>query len=288
MTRHRKRRIAAACLLCLLAAAPACAQRGYGRGGGGRVWYSENIRTAREVPQHSYETPTWTHPPGFETDVLTFARIRYDSRGGLNRWDTDLPDSDLNLSYRLQQMTAMRVDPDGRILRITDEDLSQYPFLYIVEPGFLYLSDEEAATLRAYLLNGGFLWLDDFWGEEQWNNMAEQVRKVFPNRRFEEMPMDHSLYNGVYPIQAKTQVPDVDTGTRSEFTSVTWELPDAREVHHRAIFDDQRRLMVFATHNTDNGDGWEWEGHNPFYFREFSEKTAYPLAINVLFYTMTH
>jgi hypothetical protein len=150
------RRIAAACLLSLLAAAPTCAQRGWGRGGGR---YAENARTAREVPQNSYETPTWTHPPGFETDVLTFVRIRYDSRSGRSRWDTDLSDSDLNLSYRLQQMTAMRVDPDGRILRLTDEDLSQFPFIYIVEPGSLYLSDEEAATLRSYLLNGGFLWL---------------------------------------------------------------------------------------------------------------------------------
>ena len=100
--------------------------------------------------------------------------------------------------------------------------------------------------------------------------------------------MDHPLYQCVYPIRAKTQVPDVRTGTRSQVTGITWERRGTEEVHHRALFDDHGRLMVFATHNTDNGDGWEWEGDNPYYFREFSEKTAYPLAINVLFYTMTH
>lgn len=285
-------RIAAACLLaCPLAwflAAPALAQRGWAEVR--RGWGNDGASTAREVRQRSYETPSWSHPQGFESDVLTFTRIRYDSRGrgGRGSWDVDLPDSDLNLSYRLQQMTSMRVDPDGRILRLTDENLYEYPFIYIVEPGSLYLSDEEASILREYLLNGGFLWLDDFWGEREWTHMAGELQKVFPRRSFEEMPLDHPLYQCVYPITAKTQVPAVDIGTRSQYTGITWEREDAREVHHRAIFDDQRRLMVFATHNTDNGDGWEWEGDNPYYFREFSEKTAYPLAINVLFYTMTH
>jgi len=72
---------------------------------------------------------------------------------------------------------------------------------------------------------------------------------------------------------------------------VTWEPyhdGDVRTVHHRAIFDDKGRLMVIATHNTDNGDGWEWEGDNHYYFEHFSEKIAYPLAINIIFYAMSH
>lgn len=261
--------------------------RGGWRGGGGG--YAEIARTAREVPQRGALTPSWTNAAGFEKDVFTFVRVRYDRGSGFGGgWATDLPDSDLNLSYRLQQMTSLRVDPDGRILGLTDENLRDFPFIYIVEPGALYLSDPEASALRDYLLNGGFLWLDDFWGEAQWQNMAEQLRKVFPNRHFVEMPLDHPLYRSVNQIPAKRQVPDVRRGTASQRTGRTWEQPDATEVHHRAIFDDNDRLMVFATHNTDNGDGWEWEGDNLYYFREFSEKTAYPLAINVLIYAMTH
>jgi len=252
----------------------------------------EDLSTPREIMQHAGETPVWTNTPGFDKDTLTFVRIKrdraYDSSGGA--WSTDTPDSDLNLSYRLQQMTSMKVNPDGLFLRLTDKRLADYPFIYMVEPGSLLLSDREAKVLREYLLNGGFLWLDDFWGEEEWDGMASQLRKVFPRREFVELPLTNQLYHCVFNITSKGQVPNVDLGTRSQFDPqhVTWERWDAKVVHHRAIFDDKGRIMVFATHNTDNGDGWEWEGDNLYYFREFSEKTSYPLAINVLYYIMTH
>jgi len=75
------------------------------------------------------------------------------------------PDSDLNLSFRLQQMTSMRVDP-GRALRLAHRSRShRFPFIYMVEPGSLYLTDAEIVALRKYLLNGGFLMLDDFGGK---------------------------------------------------------------------------------------------------------------------------
>jgi hypothetical protein len=278
-----------ALILCfvLLAAVAVMAQR---RWGGWRS-YGEGLRTAREVPSNSTGTPTWTNAPGFERDVFTFLRVRY-SRGGFGRggggWATDLPDSDLNLSFRLQQITAMKVDPDGRILRLTDPDLADFPFIYIVEPGGLYLDPDEVAGLRAYLLNGGFLWLDDFWGEREWENCEAVLREIFPERTPVEMKLDHPLYRCVFPINAKHQIPHVGLGSDSRYHGVTWERHDAQEVHHKAIFDDRGRLMVFLTHNTDNGDGWEREGEDDYYFHQFSEKAAYPLAINVLFYAMTH
>jgi hypothetical protein len=129
----------------------ALAQRRSGRGGRmGRGWEtgaSGHERTAREIPSHSTGTPVWTNALGFEHDVFTFSRILYEPGGwgGRGGWDTDVPDSDLNLSYRLQQMTSMKVDPDGRILRLTDPDLSRHPFIYIVEPGGLYFSDAEVS-----------------------------------------------------------------------------------------------------------------------------------------------
>jgi len=256
----------------------------------------EDAQTAREIAQHGGETPEWTNTAGFEKDTLTFVRIKrernYRSAGGYSGgdWWVDVPDSDLNLSYRLQQMTSMKVNPDGLFLRLTDKRLTDYPFIYMVEPGSLYLSDAEAKALRDYLLNGGFLWLDDFWGEDEWRGMANEMRKVFHNREFVELDLTNQLYHCVFNITSKAQVPNVRTGTDSQFDPEhrTWERWDAKIVHHRAILDDKGRIMVFATHNTDNGDGWEWEGDNLYYFREFSEKTSYPLAINVLFYVMTH
>jgi hypothetical protein len=271
-------------LICLTLAMAALAQR---RWGGRRS--GEGIRTAREVPSDSVGTPVWTNVAGFEKDAFTFARIRYD-RGGYRGggWATDLPDSDLNLSYRLQQMTSLKVDPDGRVLRLTDKDLSDFPFIYIVEPGSLSLSEEEVAALRGYLLNGGFLMLDDFWGEEEWANCEAVMKDVFPERSFQELQLEHPIYHCVFEIQSKAQVPAIQIGVSSQSTGVTWERGDARQVHHRAILDDKGRMMVIATHNTDNGDGWEREGENDYYFRNFSEKIAYPLGINILFYAMTH
>src|SRR5436309_2466779 len=118
---------------------------GYGYGYGGDL---ESYHNPREIPQHGgYETPTWTNTPGFEEDVFTFCRIKRDSKSYYYRrggpWHTDAPDSDLNLSYRLQQLTAMKVNPDGLFLRLSEKNLADYPFIYMVEPGSPHFRDEE-------------------------------------------------------------------------------------------------------------------------------------------------
>jgi hypothetical protein len=269
------------------------------RGGEGWRPEVETCRTAREVPTHSNtETPVWKNRPGLERDAFTFVRIRYDrsSSGSWSAgsWYTDFPDSDLNLSFRLQQVTSMKVDPDGRVLRITDKELFDYPWIYMVEPGRLQLRDEEVSILREYLLNGGFLMADDFWGERQWANFEQEMKRVFPDRDFTELPMEHPIFHGVFDLNVPKnglQIPNYRLGVRSEYSHVTWEYHDGeecREVHYRAIMDDRDRLMVIACHNTDDGDGWEREGESDYFFHEFSEKRAYPLAMNILYYAMTH
>lgn len=190
----------------------------------------DSARTAREVESHSSGTPEWTNTPGHEKDVFTFVRVRRSSGGyGRGGWATDTPDADLNFSYRLQQMTSLKVDPDARYLWLTDKDLSDYPFIYMVEPGTLELTDPEIEALRKYLLNGGFLMFDDFWGEREWANMAEVMKRVFPDRGFTELSLDHALYHCVFEIKSKGQVPNIRTGTNSEFDGVTWERDDARK-----------------------------------------------------------
>jgi hypothetical protein len=263
----------------------------WGEGG----WIGPDVRTPREVPSHSTGTPAWTNPKGFERDTFTFVRVRRSrapySYGG--NWATDTPDSDLNLSYRLQQMTSMRVNPDGRFIRLTDADLSDYPFIYMVEPGSLFLTDPEIEALRKYLLNGGFLMLDDFWGDSEWLNAEQVLKKVLPDRSFVELPLDHPVYHCVFEIRTKGQVPNVRLGEMSQYdplhrTAEPNHDGDTETVHHRAIFDDKGRMMVIATHNTDNGDGWEREGESDYFFHTFSEKISYPLGINIIFYAMTH
>ncbi len=268
---------AAVLLLMLVVLTATYAQR--------RERYRQAARPASEAEM------TWSVDPKFKHDVFSFARIRYSSwseRGWGYRWDTDHPDSDLNFSWRLQQVTALKAEPDPPIVNITDPELFDYPWIYIVEPGELVFSDEEIPILRRYLLHGGFLMVDDFWGEREWDNFREQVKRVFPERDFVDVPIEHPIFNCVFPIREKPQVPNINRGTQSQFDGITWERWDAQEPHYRAIFDDKGRIMVFACHNTDNGDGWEREGENIYYFREFSEKKAYPLGINIVFYSMTH
>jgi hypothetical protein len=244
--------------------------------------------------------PEWANAAGFEKDVFTFARIQYDTGYGRGRgggrgggsWETDWRDADLNFSYRLQQLTSMKVDPEGKTLRLTDPDLFNHPFIYIVEPGRLEFSDEEVKLLRRYLLSGGFLFVDDFWGEAQWQNFYDQMKLVFPEREPVELEMDHPIFHGVFDLNRQKndmQIPSI--GGANWRAGETWEYHDGeacREVHFKGYFDDKGRMMAFTAHNTDNGDGWEREGEDEYYFREYSEKKAYPLAINVVFYAMTH
>ena len=231
--------------------------------------------------------PTWENDPAFKDDCFTFVRIRYNSYGRWGRWATDFPDADLNFSYRLQQLTSLKVDPNGVILELTDPQLFKYPFIYIIEPGDLTFTDEEIIALRRYLLNGGFLMVDDFWGEAEYANFYGEIKRVFPDREPLELPLEHPIFHAVYDLKEKPQLPSI--GVFNAYgNSVTWERPDAREVHYKGIFDDKGRMMSIICHNTDLGDGWEREGENVDYFREMSEKKAYPMGINIVFYAMTH
>jgi|ERR1043166_2240177 hypothetical protein len=296
-------------LLLVTAGAGVCLAQ-WGRGGrryndsspyyteGGVAVDERTVTTAREVASHSTGTPTWTNAPDFARDVFTFARIIRDrdplGSYSAGNWITDFPDSDLNLSFRVQQMTTIKTSPDGRILRLTNPDLYDYPWIYMVEPGALLLHDDEVAVLRKYLLNGGFLMADDFWGERHWQGFNREMKKVFPEREFVELPMDHPIFHAVFPLKgpkSQLQTPSIHTIARSRSTEVTWEYHDGeecKEMHVRAMFDDKGRIMILATHNTDNGDGWEREGEDDFFFHEFSEKRNFPLGINIIVYAMTH
>ena len=196
-------------------------------------------------------------------------------RGG---WTTDLPDADLNLSYRLQQLTSLRADPNGRLVRATDPELAQYPFLFAAAPGAMGLTRDEIVALRKYLLNGGFMLMTDYWGQPESDHVDRLFAEILPGYHFEELPIEHPLYRMVVPIREKQAVPNIRMGLKIPGTTV----------HHRVIFDAKGRIMVMGLHNSDDSDGWEREGEDHDYFERYSEKIAYPLAINILVYVMTH
>lgn len=289
--RTRIRRFALPALLAVTAVAGFAQFRSFGSGGG-TIWVPQGTETAREIGGRSTDMPEWENPENFAKDVFTFARLRYTDGGrGGGGWTTDLPDADINLSFRLQQMTSMKVDPDGRILKATDPELKKYPFLFAAAPGALSLNNAEILALREYLLNGGSMIMTDFWGDNEWRNCAEMFRQILPGLNFVELPLDHPLYSSVFRITDKGQVPNIDRAPTETYPNrATYEEHggDSQTVHHRAIFDEKGRLLVLAIHNSDHSDGWEREGENNYYFHRFSEKIAYPLAINALVYMMTH
>jgi hypothetical protein len=190
--------------------------------------------------------PAWLAEYRFPREQFTFVRIKYTSqqdqllrrvrdRGGRGgnrlpadwgRWATDYPDADINLAAQLQRHTSLKVDPEGKVLRLTDPELSKFPFIYLVEPGGLVLSDEEVTALRTYLLEGGFLMLDDFWGEAEWKQFAAQIQRVFPDREFQDLPLDHKIFHCVFDLQQKPQVPSIAAALAGRTTERN-ERPDA-------------------------------------------------------------
>jgi Domain of unknown function (DUF4159) len=261
------------------------------------------------IPDDRNGVPDWKVDERFKKDVFTFVRVEYTSAGGRGgrrggfgggfgggygfgrgwaSWATDFPDSDLNFSFRLQQLTSLKVNPNPITRKLTDPDLCDYPFLYMIEPGGLSFSEEEVKALREYLFKGGFLMVDDFWGDWQWEIFYGEIKRVFHDRDYVELGLDHDIFHCVYRLKEKPQVPSIHQwgwgGGR------TWEDhgPGSETVHYRAFFDDKDRMVALICHNTDLGDGWEREGENEDYFHEFSERKSYPMGINIVTYAMTH
>ena len=241
--------------------------------------------------------PTWTVDDRFPQDVFVFARLQYTSAQPERTsfaWWTDFPDADLNLSYRLQELTSLKVNPHPAVVEIGDPHLFDFPWVFMSGAGNIVLDDREARTLRTYLLSGGFLFVDDFWGQTEWGGFYRTLKQVFPDREPVDLRRDHPIFHCVYdlPDDRSLQTPNIRAAIASRETGITWEDSHAggntRDPHFRAVFDDRARMMVMICHNTDNGDGWEEEGTDPWFFRTFSENKNYPLGINMLVYTMTH
>ena len=222
---------------------------------------------------------------------IAFAQNRGGDGGG---WSVDYPRADINMSIRLSELTKTTVsfsgaeEPNHVVMRLTDETLFQCPMVMMTEVGAAYLGSDEAEALRSYVLKGGFVWADDFWGEYAWEAWTDQLSKALPPAEFPitDLPKDHPLFRTLFDIGYLPQIASIgfwwgSGGGTSE------RGPDSAVAHARGIFDAQGRLMVLMTHNTDIGDSWEEEASNPQYFYEFSTK-GYAFGINVIVYAMTH
>jgi hypothetical protein len=235
---------------------------------------------------------------------LNLVRMIYDSEGGMGeayyaydgrvwaRWETDFPEGDDNFSHRLTQLTRINVQPSAASRLFTAPDLGDFPLLYMSDPGYMVMTGEEKKALADYLANGGFVWCDDFWGDAEWQQFANVMREVLPGREWRVLPSDHPIFHAVFDLEGMPQIPALPFASPGGSTA---ESPGAHKfpagnmdnAEMRAWLDDDGRIMVLATHNTDVGDGWEREAYGEWYFETFSTK-SYMVGVNVIIYAMTH
>jgi hypothetical protein len=267
----RRRSLVAAIALvaALLLVATAEAQRGRG------------LRQARIATEDDFD------------GIFHFCRVAFrngfDGDGG--GWSVDYPRADENLSIRLGELTKTTVSvtadgaPKPLLVRFTDPELFNCPFVMMTEPGGAALDQNEAAALRTYVLKGGFLWADDFWGDYAFAHWERELRKALPADEFPifELPPDHPLLHAQFETHV-VQIPSIGWA----FTGSTSERGAESAVPHaRGIADRSGRLMVLMTFNTDYGDSWEREGDDPSYFYNFGPN-GYALGVNAVLYALTH
>jgi hypothetical protein len=203
-------------------------------------------------------------------------------------WSIDYPDADRHMVLVAKRLSNLDACEWENPISLADPDLRRFPFLYSLEWGWAQLTDAEVEGLRDYLLAGGLLMLDDFWGSREWAIFEWNIGRVLPGYPIVEIPRDHLLFRSYYTIDGEIlQVPNVGQGRAVGMGlpgARTWEQ-DGYEASVRGIFDDAGRLMVVINWNTDLGDALEWaEDHRyPLQFSRFASE----LFMNTIIYSMT-
>jgi hypothetical protein len=220
-------------------------------------------------------------------------RSIYREPGGQG-WSTDYPGADNNFSVRLAELTRVRVKFDSSrqprhvVISLTDPLLFRCPLLFLEDVGTLQFSEQEVVAVREFLLKGGFLWVDDFWGTQAWAQWESQISRVLRPGEYPifDLPLSHPMMHSLYDVKEFLQVPSIQSWyqTGGELSERGY---DSRDPHYRGIQDARGRLMVLMTHNTDVADTWEREGENVDYFNLFSPR-GYAIGVNVILYAMTH
>ena len=240
--------------------------------------------------------PKWAKAENFDGS-FNFCRAYFTSdrrEDGGTGWDTDFPGADNNFSVRLAELTTMRVkldatgQPDYVVVRLTDPLMARCVILHFEDAGTIRLSPDEVQSLRAYLLKGGFVTVDDFWGSEAWDQWAEEIGRVLPPGQYPivDIPNDHPILHTLYDIHEVEQVSNIRFWVQTG-GNVSERGGDSPHVNYRGIADEQGRLLVVMAHNTDIPDTWEREGESKEYFDRFSPN-GYAVGVNTVIYSLTH
>lgn len=224
-----------------------------------------------------------------ELHEFYFTRAMYSGtgrgRGWGGSWAVDYPKADQQFLVGLDRQTIIDSWEWDNAVRLDDPNLRRFPFIYALEVGYMRMTEPEVVGLRDYLMSGGFLMVDDFWGTYEWENFEMEIRRVLPEFPIVDLPADHRIFNTFYNIDSIVQVPNIRNGIYSVYGAPTYER-DGYVPRVRAIFDDTGRMLVGINWNTDLGDAWE-HADDPRYPLKFSTY-AWAVGINFIIYAMTH
>jgi hypothetical protein len=230
--------------------------------------------------------------------AFTFCRIMYERvrrEPGGQGWFTDYPFAEINFMQRLSELTEVHVslddagEPNHYVVQLTDDALFDCPFAMASDVGTAGFTPDEADRLRTYLLKGGFLWVDDFWGDRAWAHWKREIAKVLPPARYaiEDVPLSDPIFSMLYRVPEVPQITSIQFWRRSGGTTTSERGSESAEPHLRAIRDASGRIMVLMSHNTDIADAWEREGEDYDFFFLFAH-VGYAMGINALIHAMTH
>jgi hypothetical protein len=205
-----------------------------------------------------------------------------DWREGGTSWSQDYPRADRHFAVALRRLTRIQVRSVEQPVNLDDEDdVYNWPWLAAGEMGDWKLTESQVQKLRDYLLRGGFLMLDDFWGTEEWDRFYETMRLVFPDRPIVEIENADSIFHTVYDLDDRYQVPGDWALKRGTTYRNGGSVP-----YWRGIYDDRGRLMVAMSFNSDVGDSWEW-ADDPGYPEKYSA-LGIRIGVNYVVYALTH
>ena len=206
---------------------------------------------------------------------FTFVRLRY-TQGYRMAWSADYPQMERNFMTILTDLSTLRLHKDeSNVHTLDDPELFKYPVAYLTEPGFWYPDDQEAAGLRNWILKGGFLFVDDFYWDQQWSVFEAGIKKVLPEAQIFPMSVSHPIFNTFFRITTLEGMHH----PASEFA----------KAEYYGIYEDNdpsKRLQVIISFNNDIGDYMEWSGEG--WYPVNLSNDAYKLATNFIIYGLTH
>jgi len=194
---------------------------------------------------------------------FSIARVHYNGGGDWYSNASSLP----NLLKYLEKNTTMSVFHKENKIKLTIENLNQNPYLYLNGHGNIRFNDDEVIALRSALIKGSFLHADDNYGMDK--SFRREMKKVFPNKNFVNLPNNHPVFNSYYNFP--NGLPKVHEH-------------DNKPPHALALFEGEKMIVLY-TYESDLGDGWE-DGsvhQDPWPIRE----SALKMGVNIIYFALT-